>query len=129
MPSTYAGVLFRNQGEPVLHLDNPAGMAHECQRLGLDTIRGLNEKRYGHTQDPEILARIANYELAYRMQSAAPELIDLSDESDATLEAYGVNRDEKGYPTSRGGGSGGYAGPGLVDRGPRLAAMPARSGK
>jgi len=109
MPSTYAGVLFRNQGEPVLHLDNPAGLPHECQRLGLDTVRFLNEKRYGHTQDPEILSRIANYELAYRMQSTAPELIDFSGESDKTLEAYGVDRDEANMPTSRGGGAGTFS--------------------
>ncbi len=106
LPSTYEGVLFRNQGDPILHLSNPEGLPHECQRRGLDTIRQLNEMRYEETLDPEILSRVANYELAYRMQSAAPELIDLNDESDATLDAYGVNRDELGLTASRGGGSG-----------------------
>jgi len=94
LPSTYEGVLFRNQGEPILNLSNPNDLPHDCQRAGLDTIRDLNTMRYDYTQDPEILARIGSYELAYRMQSAAPELIDLSDESEATREMYGVNRRE-----------------------------------
>ncbi len=106
LPSTYQGVLFRNQGDPVLHLSNPEGLPHECQRLGLDTIRGLNQMHYEETRDPEILSRIASYELAYRMQSAAPELIDLSGESQATLDMYGVGRDELGLKASRGGPAG-----------------------
>lgn len=106
LPSTYQGVLLRNQGDPVLHLSNPEGLPHECQRLGLDTIRGLNQLHYEETRDPEILSRIASYELAYRMQSAAPELIDLSGESQATLDMYGVGRDELGLKASRGGPAG-----------------------
>ncbi len=94
LPSTYEGVLFRNQGEPILHLENPADLPHDCQRLGLDAIRDLNEMRHEEIQDPEILSRVASYELAARMQMAAPELIDVSDESERTLEAYGVNRRE-----------------------------------
>ena len=94
LPSTYQGVLFRNQGEAVLNLNSPAGLPHDCQRAGLDTIRDMNQMRYEYTQDPEILARIASYELAGRMQLEAPDLIDLSEESEATLEAYGVNRQE-----------------------------------
>ena len=104
LPSTYEGVLFRNQGEPILHLNNPAGLPHDCQRRGLDTIRDLNEMRYQETLDPEILSRIASYELAYRMQSAAPELIDLSGESEATLEMYGVGREEGDWKKYRNGG-------------------------
>lgn len=109
LPSTYQGVLFRNSGEAVLHLNNPAGMTHECQRLGLDAVRTLNQKHYEDVLDPEVLARISAYELAYRMQMAAPELLDFSDESPATLEAYGVGRDEQGLPSSRGGGPGTFA--------------------
>lgn len=109
LPSNYQGVLFRNQGEPVLHLANPAGLPHECQRLGLDTVRDLNQYHYEETRDPEVLARIASYELAYRMQSAAPELIDLSGESQATLDMYGVDRDEMGIKASRGGPAGTFA--------------------
>lgn len=109
LPSNYQGVLFRNEGEPVLHLANPAGMPHECQRLGLDTVRDLNQIHYEETRDPEILARISSYELAYRMQAAAPELIDLSGESQATLDMYGVDRSESGYKASRAGGPGTFA--------------------
>jgi len=100
LPSVYEGVLFRNQGEPVLNLQNPAGLPPQLQRLGLDVLRDINQGRYEQVQDPEIASRIANYELAFRMQSAAPELIDLSKESKATLELYGVNRPE---PKSGGG--------------------------
>lgn len=95
LPSTYAGVLFRNQGEPVLNLSNPAGVPLELQRSGLDALRDVNARRYAEVHDPEIAARIASYELAYRMQTAAPELIDMSDESQATVDAYGLNRPEQ----------------------------------
>ena len=94
LPSTYQGVLFRNQGDPVLHLSNPGELPHECQQLGLDTIRDMNQLRYRETLDPEILSRISTYELAGRMQVEAPELIDFSSESQETLDAYGVNRTE-----------------------------------
>ena len=104
LSSTYAGVVFRNRGEPILHLGNPADLPHDCQRRGLDTIRDLNRMRHEETLDPEILARIASYELAYRMQSAAPDLIDLADESEATLEKYGVNREEGEWKAFRNGG-------------------------
>ncbi|MCA8983934.1 MAG: DUF1501 domain-containing protein [Planctomycetaceae bacterium] len=94
LPSTYAGVLFRNQGEPVLNLTNPPGLPLELQRQGLDTLRQANLQRYAEVHDPEIASRIASYELAYRMQTAAPELIDLSNETQATCEAYGLDREE-----------------------------------
>ena len=95
LPSTYSGVLFRNQGEPVLNLSNPDGIPASLQRQGLDTLRDVNQQRYSEIHDPEIAARIASYELAYRMQTAAPELIDLSGESQSTIEDYGLNRDEQ----------------------------------
>lgn len=94
LPSTYAGVLFRNQGEPVLNLTNPQGIPAELQRQGLDVLRDVNQQRYAEVHDPEIASRIASYELAYRMQTAAPELIDFSGETKATIEAYGLNRAE-----------------------------------
>jgi hypothetical protein len=94
LPSTYAGVLFRNQGEPVLNLRNPSGIPAQLQRQGLDVLRAANMQRYVEVHDPEIAARIASYELAYRMQTAAPELIDLSSESLETCDAYGLNRAE-----------------------------------
>jgi hypothetical protein len=101
LPSTYAGVLFRSQGEPVLNLDNPPGLPDVMQRRSLDAVSTLNEQRLATIHDPEIASRIASYELAFRMQAAAPELIDLSDETQATLDAYGVNR-----PTPPNGGRG-----------------------
>ncbi len=105
LPSTYQGVTFRNQGEPILHLSNPDGLPHDCQRRGLDTINELNKIHYEEQLDPEILSRISSYELAYRMQSAAPELIDLSKEKQHTLDAYGVNRTEGNYKQHRNGGT------------------------
>lgn len=94
LPSSYGGVLFRNQGEPVLNLANPAGLPPELQRAGLDVLSRANSRRYQEVHDPEIASRIASYELANRMQTAAPDLIDLSQESQKTLELYGVGRPE-----------------------------------
>ncbi|MGZ0168255.1 MAG: DUF1501 domain-containing protein [Planctomycetales bacterium] len=102
LPSAYAGVLFRNQGEPVLNLSNPNGLPPELQRKGLDVLRNINEGRLEQLGDPEIASRIASYELAFRMQTSAPELIDLSSESKSTLEAYGVDRTEEPKDGGRG---------------------------
>lgn len=92
LPSTYQGVPFRDKGDPVLYLSNPPGVNPENQRRTLDTIRQLNGFRLETNPDPEIASRIAQYELAFRMQSAAPELTDLSGETQQTLDAYGVGR-------------------------------------
>ncbi|HLJ48298.1 MAG TPA: DUF1501 domain-containing protein [Bryobacteraceae bacterium] len=92
LPSTYQGVVFRNSGDPVLYLSNPPGITREMQRAGLDTLKDLNEEHYEKTGDLEIAARISSYELAFRMQMAAPELLDFSGESEETLEMYGVNK-------------------------------------
>ena len=94
LSTKYAGVLVRNQGEAVLNLRNPDGLPPELQRAGLDTLSELNRMRYQEVHDPEIASRIANYELANRMQTAAPELIDLAGESKETLAMYGVDRPE-----------------------------------
>lgn len=94
LPSSYGGVLFRNQGEPVLNLTNPRGIPPELQRAGLDVLRSANQRRYQEVHDPEIASRIASYELASRMQAAAPELVDLSRETQRTLDMYGVGRPE-----------------------------------
>ena len=96
LPTMYQGVLFRNQGEPVLFLGNPKGIDDQLQRDTLDTLRRMNEKRLGIVGDPEIATRINSYEMAYRMQSSAPELTDISKESKETLELYGV---EPGKPS------------------------------
>ncbi len=93
LPSTYQGVTFRNSGDPVLYLSNPPGVSNDAQRATLDVIRDLNEQSYLNNGDMEVASRIASYELAFRMQSAAPELLDFSNESPATLEMYGVNKE------------------------------------
>jgi hypothetical protein len=107
LPSDYAGVLFRNKGDPVLNLSNPPGITERMQHYGLDAITDLNKLRHQKVRDPEIASRISAYELAFRMQTAAPELTDLAGESAATMDAYGIDRVEpeiKG--ANRGGGPG-----------------------
>ncbi len=93
LPSTYQGVNFRGSGDPILYLTNPPGVSAETQRARLDAIRELNEARYQDTGDLEIASRIHSYELAFRMQTAAPELLDFSNESKATLDSYGVGEE------------------------------------
>lgn len=90
MPSSYRGVTFRSKGDPVLHLLNPPGIDLAAQRARLDLIRDLNVLHQQHTQDAEISARIASYELAFRMQIAAPELLDFSREPESSLRLYGL---------------------------------------
>ena len=94
LPSSYQGVPFRSTGDPVLHLSNPPGYSRASQRARLDALRDLNALHRADSGDPKVEARIASYELAFRMQMAAPELLDFSGESDATLDAYGVNQKE-----------------------------------
>jgi hypothetical protein len=89
---SYQGVHFNSRGEPVLNLVSPPGVSRDVQRASLDALEELNRIRYDRIADPEITSRIASYEMAFRMQAAAPELIDLSSESPKTLAAYGVNR-------------------------------------
>jgi len=94
LPSEHAGVLFGNQGAPILNLERPEGASRVLDRELLDTIGAINGLAWQAKGDSEILSRIANYELAFRMQMAAPELVDLSSESPALLETYGVDRPE-----------------------------------
>ena len=93
LPSSYRGVAFRSQGDPILHLTNPQGVSARFQRAKLDTLRRLNSLKFEETRDREITARIDAYELAYRMQAEAPELLDFSDESASTLQSYGLHQD------------------------------------
>ena len=90
LPSTHQGVPFRSQGDPILHVSNPAGYDSKAQRDSLDLIRTLNEQRLDVVGDPEITTRINAYEMAYRMQTRAPELMDFSQESKETLDLYGA---------------------------------------
>jgi len=91
LPSTYGGVVFRNSGDPVLYLSNPPGVSREMQRAGLDVLKDLNQEHLKQTGDPEIESRVSSYELAFRMQMSAPDLLDFSKESPETLAMYGVN--------------------------------------
>jgi uncharacterized protein (DUF1501 family) len=93
LPSTYQGTLLRSQGDPILYLSNPKGVLPEHQRATMDAVRDLNQERLDQTGDAEIAARMASYELAYRMQTAGPDLVDFSKESPATLEMYGINNE------------------------------------
>ncbi len=90
LPTVYQGVQFRGSGDPVLYLSNPPGVDADLQRDSLDSIRKLNEMRLGAMGDPEIETRINSFEMAFRMQASAPELMDLSKESQATLDLYGA---------------------------------------
>ena len=92
LPTTYQGVPLRSGAEPILNLTSPVGVTPEKQRQTIDAVRDLNLRRAVATGDPEIHTRIAAYEMAFAMQSSAPELIDLSDETDATLRLYGADR-------------------------------------
>jgi hypothetical protein len=96
LPTFYQGVPFRKTGDPVLYLSNPAGISDKMQRRTLDLIKELNEKHLGVVGDPEIATRINSFEMASRMQSSAPELMDITKESPQTLSLYGV---EPGKPS------------------------------
>ena len=96
LPTVNNGVLFRSSGEPVLFLDNPRGIDSQTNRESLDTLRQLNELRLGVVGDPEIAARISAFEMAARMQTSAPELMDITNEPKHVLEMYGA---EPGKPS------------------------------
>lgn len=89
LPSKHQGVALRSQGDPVLYLSNPNGVDRSVRRTMLDGVNALNEKRYETTLDPETQTRIAQYEMAFRMQASVPELTDLSGEPESILEMYG----------------------------------------
>ena len=97
LPSVYTGVRFRNTGDPILNVTSPEGIDAKVQRDSLDLIGELNRKRLGAVGDPEIATRIANYEMAFRLQSSAPELTDLKSESKETLDMYGCDPDKPSY--------------------------------
>ena len=97
LPSTYQGVPFLNGIDPILNLSNPKGFSAQQQREFIDTVAKLNRQRLEQVQDPEIATRIASYEMAYRMQTTAPELMDLSQESKETLDLYGVDPAKPSY--------------------------------
>ena len=92
LPSNFQGVPFRRHGERVLHLENPAGVCADAQEYTRAALAKLNALHFGHVQDPEILARIESYEMAFRLQASIPELTELSDESKRTCDEYGLYR-------------------------------------
>ncbi len=90
LPSEYQGVRLRSKGDPVLYVSDPKGLARSSRRRMLDALRRLNELDHERHGDDETMARVAQYELAYRMQMEVPEVTDLSKESEATLTRYGA---------------------------------------
>src|SRR4051812_39042911 len=96
LPTVYQGVQFRNSGDPVLYLSNPRGVDEEVQRDSLGTLASLNRMRLDEVGDPEIATRINSFEMAFRMQSVAPEVVDIAREPKHVLEMYGA---EPGKPS------------------------------
>lgn len=91
LPSLYQGTVFRSSGDPILYLSNPGQLSRQTQRTTLDALKELNEQHMEETGELDIASRISSYELAFRMQMAAPGLLDFSKESAATREAYGID--------------------------------------
>jgi hypothetical protein len=89
LPSKHQGVQFRSGKEPILYLTNPEGVSHHNRRRFLDHLKELNEHYHAEVQNPEINTRIAQYEMAYRMQTSIPEVMDVSDEPEEVYELYG----------------------------------------
>ena len=96
MPSVHQGVALRSQGDPILFLSNPTGMNSRVRRRILDSLNRLNQQTFQQAGDPETLARIAQYEMAFRMQRSVPELTDISDEPQHVLDMYGPNVHKRG---------------------------------
>jgi hypothetical protein len=97
LPTVYQGVPFRAAGEPVLDLSNPSGVDSQLQRDTLDSLKRLNEMRLNVVGDPEIATRINSFEMAYRMQTSGPELMDFSHETAETLAMYGAKPGETSF--------------------------------
>jgi hypothetical protein len=94
LPSVFQGVQCRNEGEPILYVTDPKGMSRETRRRSLDAINQLNEFEYRQFGDPETLTRISQYELAYRMQVAVPDVMDISKEPRSIIDMYGAKPGE-----------------------------------
>jgi hypothetical protein len=97
LPSVYTGVRFRNTGDPILNVSSPKGVDAQLQKDTLDLIGRMDKRRLDAVGDPEIATRITSYEMAFRLQSSAPELTDLSRESRKTLEMYGADPDKPSF--------------------------------
>lgn len=101
LPTTYQGVPFLNGADPILNLSNPSGIDSKRQSDFIETVNRLNTLRLEKTRDPEISTRISAYEMAYRMQSSAPELMDLSGETKETLDLYGADPATPSYASKQ----------------------------
>ena len=97
LPTVYQGIEFRSQGEPVLFVKDPDGVTREIRRDTLDALRELNQIQYKQSLDPEIETRIAQYELAYRMQTSVPDLMDISKEPESIHQLYGTEPGKKSF--------------------------------
>ena len=97
LPSVYQGVQCRSHGDPVLNVSNPEGMTRNLRRQALDTIRNLNQQTHDEFGDPETLTRIAQYEMAFRMQMAVPDAMDIEKEPDNVHELYGTEPGKESF--------------------------------
>ena len=97
LPTVYSGVRFRNQGDPILNVSSPPGVDEQLQKDSLDLVQKFNRQRLEVVGDPEIATRIAAYEMAFRLQSSAPELTDLGSETRATLDLYGCEPEKPSF--------------------------------
>lgn len=100
LPSKFQGVQLRSKGDPVLYLNNPAGMNRERQGLDIATINALNKQHALEAQDPEIATRIAQYEMAFQMQASVPDLMDITGETSTTRELYGCQSGDGSFASN-----------------------------
>ncbi len=97
LPSVYQGVQCRSKGDPVLYIDDPEGISRDLKKNTIDAINEINKKEYAKYADPEILARINQYEMAYRMQIAVPEVMNINNEPEHIKEMYGVEPGKESF--------------------------------
>jgi hypothetical protein len=100
LPSKYQGVKISAFGDPVSYIDNPAGIDSSLQRVSVDAIKALNQARHDVVKDPEIMTRISQYELAFKMQTSVPDLVDMSKEPQRVLDAYGAKPGDGSYASN-----------------------------
>ena len=100
LPSKYQGVKISSFGDPVSYIDNPPGVDSDAQRATIDAISALNTARYEKVRDPEILTRISQYEMAFRMQTSVPDLVDMRNEPQHVLDAYGAKPGDGSYASN-----------------------------
>ena len=90
LPSKFQGVKFNSVGSPVLYIDTPNGLGSDLQKASIEAINALNKEQYGTLKDPEILTRVAQYEMAFKMQASVPDLVDMSKEPQSVMDMYGA---------------------------------------